>query len=111
MLDRLLFDEVHPKRGLEWDRVFLDVAGDDISNQERGKILFTNGQFPSGADSSGISLEVFIQYADACYSIIEHSFLVWVATISSAASRLSLSSSSLIIFRVAIVLSRKTTDQ
>ena len=66
MLDRLLFDAVHPKRDLEWGRVFLDGAGDDISNQERGKILFTNGQFPSGADSSGISLEVFIQYADAC---------------------------------------------
>ena len=66
MLDRLLFDEVHPKRDLEWCRVFLDGAGDDISNQERRKRLFTNGQFPSGADSSAISSEVFIQYADAC---------------------------------------------
>ena len=66
MLDRLLFDEVHHKHDLECDRVFLDVAGGDISNQERGKILFINGHFPSIADSSGISLEVFIQYADAC---------------------------------------------
>ena len=68
MLDRLLFDEVHPKRDLECGRVFLDGASDDISNQEREreKTLFTNGQFPFGADSSGISLEVFVQYADAC---------------------------------------------
>ena len=46
--------------------MFLDGAGHDISNQETRKKFFTNGQFPSDADSSGISLEVFIQYADAC---------------------------------------------
>ena len=32
VLDHLLFVEVHPERDLKWGRVFLDVAGDDISN-------------------------------------------------------------------------------
>ena len=48
--------------------MFLDGAGDDIfqSGEREEKKLFTKGQFLSGADSSGISLEVFMQYADAC---------------------------------------------
>ena len=58
MLDRLFFVEVHPERDLEWGKVFLAGVGDDIPNEERGKRLFTNGHFPSGADSSAISLEV-----------------------------------------------------
>ena len=115
VFDLLLFVEVHPERDLEHSRVFLDGAGDDISNEEIGKRLFTLDIFlsncwrVSSADSSVISLEMFIRYVRCFYSIVEHSFLMCVVTTCSAASRLSSSSSSLVIFRVAIALSRKTT--
>ena len=41
-----------------WGRVFLDGAGDDICNEERGKRWFTSGHLTSGADSSVISVGV-----------------------------------------------------
>ena len=47
MLDLFLFAVVHPNADFKRGSVFLDGAGDNISNEpERGKRLFTNGQFP-----------------------------------------------------------------
>ena len=45
MLERFQFGIVHSNG--DFKRVFLDGAGDNVSNKpERGKRLFTNGQLP-----------------------------------------------------------------
>ena len=47
MLERYLFVVVHSNGDSKRGRVFLDGSGDNVSNEpERGKRLFTNGQFP-----------------------------------------------------------------
>ena len=66
VVDCLLFVEVHPERDLEWGREFIDGAGDDISTEERScssiDIFHSNCWRVSCADSSAISLEVFVWY-------------------------------------------------
>ena len=57
---------VNPERDLEMNRFLFNGAGDDVSNEEKGKILLTNEQSPSiswrlsGADSSATSLMSFV---------------------------------------------------
>jgi len=47
MLEDFLFVVVHFNGNFKRGRVSLDGAGDNLSNEhDRGKRLFTNGQFP-----------------------------------------------------------------
>ena len=68
VLDRLLVVEVHPERVLEWGRVFLDGAVGDFPMRREGRncspmdISLSNCWRVSGADTSAISLEVYVWY-------------------------------------------------